>query len=423
MPGKEHCLITEHAIKLLDAWEREMLAAENDNLVNEYCKYPDVYFDVNGAGHEKSLPYYFETNGIQFHYIPDTPIVDKYRYWRVFDGKLAPGERSGNLNWKHASRGFTYYFDKSIESLKENRLRDAMSFAGCLLHMLQDSTFALHSLEGPYGTDVFVLDRLFGFDGDLAMLPSNLLCDDIPSASVTLPEYVPNLLGRSVPEAVFRLYSKYVHSVMDSRRISFQIVLAKRNGGDNLIPLYERMFHNSVRLCADVLHSIFTIAHKAFDAFDHLDQVCLSDLEPVERPWGAPGSYRFLTLLNNEAVAPDSNIVPLSLLVEGERIYYENGLSFGCHAETLFVYEIPKDVYGEFSCRIGLQTEYVVAGKATVELLNDGKTVFSGKLNSKTPSLAVFVEKPAGAFELRCSSPESKRSNTVITLAEPTLRK
>lgn len=423
MPGKEHCLITEHAINLLEGWEREILNSETNNLIEEYCRYPDTYFDVNGSGYKKAAPYYFDTDGIQFHYIPDTPVVDKYRYWNVADGKLVPSEKAENLNWKHAKNGFTYYLSQTVESLKVDQLKDALSFTGCLLHMLQDSTFSLHSLEGPYGTDLFVLDRLFDTGGNPARLPSNIMCGDIPAESVTTPEYAPVLLGRSIPEAVFSLYTRYVETVLNSRKLVVQIVLDRQSGGKNGIELYEQMFHHSVKLCADVIHTICAIATERFENSESLDNVILSDMEPIERPWGMPGPYRFMTMLRNSAIVANGNIGPLKLIVAGVEREFKKGMSFGCHVATSFVYEIPQDVYNEFDCLIGLQAEYAKTGKARVAFLNDGEIVFEKEIDSATPSHNVTIHNPGGIFEIRCSSPNCARTRTVITLGNPELKK
>ena len=417
MPGKEHCFITEHAIKLLDEWEQNIIAPEFDNLVNEYCKYPDTYFDVNGGGHEKALPYYFETDGIQFHYIPDTPVADKYRYWNVLDGKLTPGCKSENLNWKHAKNGFTYYLTNAVGCLKKDKVKEALSFTGCLLHMLQDSTFSLHSLEGVYGTDLFVLDRLFEYGDDFTKMPSNVMVGDIPAEAVVSPSHTPASLGNSISEAVFILYTHYAATSLRARKLTFQII-QKRVEGKIATDQFREMFQGSTKLIADVLNTIF---HLAADKHVKLPKLYLSDIEPIERPWGIPGPYRFTTMLKDNAIVADGKSGPLKLTVDGVEREFEKGMSFGCHVTTSFIYDIPKDVFGEFKCFVGLQTEYAKTGNAKVEFLNNGKIVLAKKIDAATPSHSVTIKKPEGLFEIRCSSPDSARMRTVITLGNPEL--
>jgi hypothetical protein len=420
MPGKEHSLVTESAIKLLNEREQQLIAPEADNLINEYCKYPDTYFDLNGGEHEKVLPYYFETDEIQFHYIPDTPIVDKYRYWNVADGNFIPGEKAENLNWQHACNGFTYYLAEAVQCLKHDNRKAAFSFTGWLLHMLQDACFALHSMEGPYGTDIFILDRLFDYGDNIAMLPSNILAETIPTESVTMPDYRPVLLGKSVDEAVFHLYRRYVNSCLEARKLSFKIVQAKYSG-KALAGYYEKMFHNIVCLSADVIHTICSIADDKFEHSEHLAKVFLSDFEPIDRPWGLPGPYRFITLLNDKAININEEIVPLKLIIDGEERTFKKGMSFGSHSQFSFIYEIPPGVYSSFACFIGLQAEYIESGVMRIEIINNGKIVFDEKFDSCNPAQKLTVLKPGGRFEIRCSSPNKARSKTVLTLGQPEL--
>jgi len=417
MPGREHHLITAAAIALLPEWRQALLGAEKANLIAEYCVYPDSYFDVAGPGHAKAAPYHFETDGVQFHYLPDTPIVDKYRYWRVEGGKLARTGKMDNLNWRHARNGFAYYLSRSVESLQAGRTKDALSFAGCLLHMLQDSCFALHSLEGPYGTDLFVLDRLFDCGDDLDKLPSDILAAAIPEAAATSPDYAPTSLGNCVEEAAFLLYSRYVATVLEARKTSFQIVRNVHDDKDT-VGLYRKMFHNAVKLSADALNTILALAE---GRHERMGDVTLSDLEPVERPWGFPGPYRFVTMLRDKALNPAGKIVPLSLIVDGEPRTFAKGLSFGSHAEFSFVYELPAAVYGKFSCRIGIHADYLESGETALTFLNNGEVVFTGTFNKGNPAQFVEIENPRGRFELSGTSPEAARCATAIVWAEPKL--
>ena len=214
------------------------------------------------------------------------------------------------------------------------RLADASVPMSLLaLHpMLQDSCFALHSLEGPYGTDLFVLDRLFDCGDDLDKLPSNILAASVPEAAATSPDYAPTSLGNCVEEAVFLLYSRYVATVLEARRTSFQIVRNVHDGKDNL-SLYRKMFHSAVKLSADALNTILALAE---GRHERLGDVMLSDLEPVERPWGFPGPYRFVTMLRDKALNPAGKIVLLSLIVDGETQNIREGPEFRQPRRILF---------------------------------------------------------------------------------------
>jgi len=414
MLAKEHNSVTKYAVNILDKWKQEIIAPEVNNLINEYCTYPDSYFDVNNGGHKKASRYYFETDGIQFHYIPDTQIIDKYRYWNVNDGKLFAGGESENLNWKHAKNGFTYYLSRAVEFIKKNKLKDALAYTGCLLHMLQDSCFGLHSLEGPYGTDLFVLDRLFEYGDDISELPSNILVQEMPESAVICPEYVPLLLGNTIEEAVFMLYSRYVECCLKSRKISFKIVLNHYERKSNK-DLYTEMFHGIVELSADVINTILHIAH---DKKEHLSNVLLSELEPIDRPWGL-GFYRFVTLLKNKALNYEKKLVPLKLIVKNSEMKFKKGMSFGSHSEFKFIYDLPENTYEKFTCYIGIQTEFLNEGNVRIKFINNGNIVFDEIFNKENPSSKVLINNPKKYFEIIGSSPENTRLKTVITLGNP----
>ena len=417
MPDKEHRWMTAAAIALLPEWQQAIIAPERERLVNEYCKYPDWYFDVDGGGHAKAAPYHFATDGIQFHYLPDSSVVDKYRYWQIRDGELKRLGQGENLNWKHARNGFTFYFTQIVGNLRGKQWRDALAFAGCLLHVLQDACFTLHSLEGPYGTDVFVLDRLFDHGDQMGKLPSNILAAAMPEAAATRPDHVPARLGNSVDEAVCRLYGRYVRTCLEARKLSFRIVQNVYEGRRD-DQLHERMFHNAVKLCADTLDTAFRLA--AGEAAD-VENLPLTDLEPVDRFWGCPGPYRYVTMLRDKALSPRGEIVPLRLTLDGKPETFERGLSFGSHVEFCVAYELPRDVYRRLSCWIGLQAEFVDTGDVALQLLNDGREVFAAAFNQSRPAAQVEVDRPGGRLEIVGSSPAAARSKTVVAIAAPTL--
>ncbi|MHC4873028.1 MAG: hypothetical protein ACYTFY_14390 [Planctomycetota bacterium] len=416
MPGIEHKLITEAALSLLPDWQNELIGSEKNNLLEEYCKYPDLYFGVAGDRHEKASPYYYETDNIQFHYIPDTPIAEKYRYWQVNDNKLELPQQPENLNWKHACNGFKYYFEESVKCLKENKIKDAMSFAGCLIHMLEDSTFSLHSLEGPYGTDLFVLDRLFDFGDDPNKMPSNLMAEPTPEEAIVCPKHTPCCFGKSIAEAVFILYTDYVNASLAARKLTFKIIQNKL-ADKECKNLYREMFEKSVKLIADVLNTIFCLAAEKGKSSDRF----LSDIEPVERPWGL-GFYRFVTLLRDRALNTEKELVPLQLVVEGEEKSFAKGISFGSHIDFSFCYEIPENTYESFSCILGLQAEFVETGEVTIKIINKGNIVFEDTFNKDNPSAEITVNNPGGKFKITGTSPEAAKLVTVTALCEPILK-
>lgn len=407
MPGREHHIITKHAVDLLPKWQKDIIALEVDNLINEYCVLPDVYFDIEKGGHEKALPYYFETEGIQFHYPPDTSIVPSYRYWKASKDKqrLERVVKVKNENWEHVSKGFQYYTENSVNALRDSNLKDACAFMGCLLHMLQDAGFGWHSMEGPYGTDLFVLDRLFPETEDISKLSSGILVGSPEINSIEIDKYSLCLLGFTHEEASFHLYTRYVQIVTKARRICFQIVLNKREGKQEANDLlYKQMYENIITLCADVIFTVLSIASNRFDTdISHLMKVTLSDIEPVERPWGLSGSYRFVSVLKDKAFNLQSEYIPLELLLDrdGKKqvVKFEKGLAMGGHYSLSIVYYIPKNIYKNLSCAIGLHSDFYKKGDINVRLLSDNKLVYENRFNKNKGGDEITIDKPEGKLE------------------------
>ena len=146
-----HRHITECALHLAP------LEGGNEGLVGEYCTYPDAYF----SDPEKLAPYMFFLDGVQFHYLPDTPYAPLYRYWDAA-GCVHRTVPFVNENFRHAKAGFTYYLEQILRCFRLGQPEEGKKYLGCLLHMLEDSTFGVHALEGPGGTDLFALDRMLG---------------------------------------------------------------------------------------------------------------------------------------------------------------------------------------------------------------------------------------------------------------------
>jgi len=402
MPGKEHDIITENAIKLLPDWQKKIIENETGKMVKEYCHYPDWYFWQCTEYHKAALPYHFETDGIQFHYIPDTPIIQHYRYYKISENgkklELLPGEE--NKNWKHASAGFRYYIEKSISSFKEEKIKDACSFMGCLLHMLEDYGFGLHSMEGPYGTDLFVMDRLFPEADSFEKFPSNML-KATEFDKEMLRAYSPSLLGYKIDEMIFHLYTRYVQTTCSARRLSFQIVNNRYYfpEKDNKA-LFDRMYRNIISLCADLLFTVFCAASGRFEGMnEHLKEVFLSDMEPVSRPWGL-SHYRFVTMLRDKAMNNEKKFVPLQTIVmnngKTENITFEKGIGMGSHYNAELLYELPRNTYEELSFHIGFFHERISHGNLEIDFMNNGEKSYGITLSEEHPSEKITIHSPSG---------------------------
>ena len=403
MPGKAHHTITSNALRVLPKWQRDILGKQQAELIRDYCCYPDAYFEIGTAKHREAAKYYFQTDGIQFHYLPDTPIVESYRYFRVDCHKqsLELVKKKRNENYRHAKRGFQHYLGSSIASFGAEKIKDACCFIGCLFHMLQDACFGLHSMEGPYGTDIFVLNRLFPEPTCWEELPSNMLDEAHPFERRDMQGYRPNLLGLSIDEAVFHLYTRYVRANLQARRDSFEIVMNTHHGKSSLNgALYRRMYRNVIGLCADVLFTVLSIAHDTVPAnIGYLDRIVLSDMEPIERPWGSC-HYRFLTMLRDRMLSNSMDFVPLKTRVrengKSHALSFAKGLGVGSHYKARIFYDVPCDVYAALRTTIGLDAECVTRANVTVTIINNGRKAKVVHLIRSNPSERVTVARPRG---------------------------
>ncbi len=428
MPGGlQHGLLTRTALDLLPSCFR-LPAGERNALIEEYCLYPDMFFSLDKSVYEKILPYTFIKDGIQFHYPPNTPIEKLYRYWLPVpdEGRLEKSRPFSNDNFLHVKDGFTFYLDHIAACFAAKNYSDGAKFAGCLLHMLEDACFGAHSIEGPLGTDIFVLERLFERrDDELNRTPLGILAS-LDCSRIEPVEYQPRLLGESVSEIVMHLYAAYAESVAVSRRICFSIVqnVYQNNQGENA-GLVQRMFANAAKICADALFSVWCVAKQRFDASADLREVCLTRLEPHAFPLGGSGGYHFLSYLKNIAVGGNMKRIPLQLRLDNEVVSFDRGLSWGSHFEASLLYWLPDNTYSVFDAAIGLHPDSIdeLSG-VRIRLINDGKEVDEFDFEAGRPATRIAIDHPRGDFGFTISYlPGAPHRNSIIVVGDPMLRK
>ena len=412
MPGSEcHCAISREALKALCEWQREALGHAAGRLVQETCLFPDVYYDIHGGGHERAAPFVPMIDGIPLHYLPNTPIECEYKQWQVVEvrggRRLQRAQIEPNENWRYASLGFNQCLGACVDGLRTGRVADAVGFMGTLFHVLQDATSFVHSLEGPDGTDIFVLDRLVDPpDGDLSQRPSSVLAG--ASTEFTIEGWRPRLLGVSAAEAAFRLYSAYVEAVLTSRKKLLPLLTCVyADDPAEADRLRADILARAARLCADVAHTILCIA---FDRIDPdqaaaIDRVYVSDLKPVREPRGLSLPYRFITMLRDAALDDARQPQPLSLVLDGRTVTFDKGLGTGCHYAYGISWEVPAGVYGTFSCAVGLHSELSRHGDFTAEVCMAGESVARKRCHEADPAARVRCSAHhGGLLELRVTS-------------------
>lgn len=434
MPGgSQHKLMTQLALGQLPEGALAQLGGEAAaDLLLETCCYPDAYFDLTNGGHERAAPYALLIEGIQFHYLPNSPTESEYKFWGVTPPdsqdrrKLERLHRLPNRNWRHAWVGFNYYLDKMVECLQTGDFKEAAGFLGTLLHVLQDAAAFIHALEGPDGLDVFALDGLITPpDDDPALLPSLALAGR--TVPCTISDYVPMLLGTGVPEAAFRLYSAYARTVKHSRRMLTPLLYAiyeKREADADR--LCAEMLQTGARLCADAAFTAASIAADRFDPVQKsaLDEVCLSELEPVSRPRVTSQPYGLVGLTRDHALDENRQRCPLALMTDGKRREFERGFGSGTHFDCKTAFELPAGVYRTFTCWVGAHADLSRKPGFTAGIKLRGDAVRQADITSDNPACFLKCDVSGGGLlELFAESDRGLGHVNSVVWGDPLLYK
>jgi hypothetical protein len=170
----DHSFITELAMRSLDEQVRAVWGDQVKSIVDEYCIWPDDYFKP--AQYERIAPYQLVIDGLPFHYPPES---HPSYHWHMIETDQGPKleyiPEEENRNWQFMRDGIKHYLTSIINDLSGGQPDEAAKRLGILLHAMQE-THEMHALEGPWGTDIFVLDRLLECpSGDEYLSPSMLI--------------------------------------------------------------------------------------------------------------------------------------------------------------------------------------------------------------------------------------------------------
>lgn len=428
MPGqRQHAYLTRCALDLMPG-KFQLPAPIRAAMLDEYCMYPDRFLTSDRDTYEALLPYMFIDEGIQFHYPPDTPLSELYRYWLPDPdkGRLFKSRPFQNLNFIHVKKGFEFYLTRIIHHFRQGDWREGAKYAGCLLHMLEDSCFGTHALEGPGGSDIFILERLFGASEDNPSESPLAILSALDCSAVEPEVYTPRPLGESIPEIIMRLYAEYVRTTSLSRRLCFSIgENTRQNRREQNAELVRQMAHNTVRLCADALFSAWSLAVNSPDLANVPQSIPLACLEPHVFPLGGAGGYRFLSYLKNFAVNSRMQKLPLQLRFDDRILTYASGLSWGSHFEAELLYWLPENTFSAFEADIGLHPDSTSpSSNVTMQIINNGATVEEMQFNAQIPARRLSVSALGGDFGFRVSYPPgTPHQALILVVGNPTLKK
>lgn len=354
---------------------------EADALIKSYCAYPDFYYDERSP---EVKPYMYFHDGIQFHYPPHTPVEEFYRYWdRNEDGNY-PFNHHQNENIIHVESGFRFYLGKIIPLLKSGERDEAWKYLGCLLHFLEDSTFGIHALEGADGTDLFVLDRLFGTD-----MAKHLCSISLPEECKTMT-VVPEVISCDVSELISLLYARYVRDTAKSRKYLFDMAVelqyqtSHRSKEENI----RLMFSVALQLAADTIASVMAIVSGKNSVSPERK---LTEFTPFHYPIGGSG---------------------FSLRKYEES---ENTITFGVNSAVSLLYMIPENIYRNFSCKVsGTGIKQV-----SLQLINGTHVIQTIELENGKENF-LKISHPGGILGFRIKSSEISGS---IRISEGTFQR
>ena len=172
--GEAHASITQAAIKVLPAWQQDLLGKERTRLADYYCTIPDM------VGRDKE--------NTKFAMMDSRP-------GEVYLLNLhLPGQQAENLET------LRYFLGKAVGALRAGKTGDAARFMGTVCHMLEDYGCPAHVVPGD---NMFTMLQQFLPPPD--RMKGTLLHGPIESGKldVVIKGYRPRLLGTTADEAAW----------------------------------------------------------------------------------------------------------------------------------------------------------------------------------------------------------------------------
>ena len=372
MPARiHHQIITRQAL-------RSAGISGHQQLIDDYSSFPDDYH----RRYQEVKPYMFIMDDLEFHYPPHTPVDQFYRYWNHSPERgTFMVDTTTNRNQIFSEAGFAFYLTNILENLKKNAADEADKFLGCLLHYLEDNAFGIHALEGPDGTDIYILDRLSG-TGFARYICSIPLDESLWELTVT-----PHIFTGCPAEFPALLYRRYCDAVAISRQALFDTAADYIYGKSkqSLLENHRIMFLSAVQLAADTIATINALAKSAAASTARRK---LTDFAPFYYPFGGGGGFQLRRYQENE-----------------------NIISFGINLEARLLYAIPGDLYRNFQATLSAAD----AGETRVKLVNHGKIIQTLDI-SGNQELPIDIANPGGEFGFIVHAPKGMGA---LSLSDP----
>ena len=424
----DHALITRLAFEALPRWQHTLWKNDRDAFINDYCSYPDSYWEPDR--HHEIQPYMLLIDGMPFHYSPPNQI--DYNNWAMDASDDRPALRrlpeKPNRNWSFVSRGMNHYLEKSLLSAALDQMTEAGKWLGVLVHFIEDSGHVIHALEGPDGADAFILDRLCEPPSDNPHRTASSVLTEFKNDTGDISGHRPRLLGASIPEITFHLYSA-IHRLAQQSRFKHLPVVRALLGDDRdtAAALLRGMDEDNARLVSDLLFTVLSVAKRKFlpRNLASLSVTHLEELYPLARPWVASDPYRFTPLVANACLDQDRRPHPLRVLMPDRSVReFRRGWGSGTHIETVLAYDVPRSVFDSFHMTIGLHEPLGRKGRVRILVKLDRDVLFDHALHDRSPSARVSaVVRKGGVLRIvtRALTPSWSTPDNNLVWGEPHL--
>jgi len=366
--GEPHAAITRAAIRVLPAWQQDLLGHECARLADYYCIIPDL------AGRDKE--------NAKFAMMDSRP---GEVYLLILH---LPAQQPQNLET------LRYFVGKAVAALKAGKTGDAARFMGTICHMLEDYGCPAHVVPGD---NMFTLLQQFLPPPD--RMKGKLLHGPIESGKleVVIRGYRPRLLGITVDEAAWRLLHRVHEAIINARSTTIPIIQALyADDAKAVVAGQMKAATMDAKVVADAFYTILCIGAGKFDAGEResLRTVGIGSFFPLEAVnlyfpqsefFGSPnwGHAR-----SGVVLADGTKEVPLKLRIEKDGGVVEkefaDGISAGMGKALSF--HVPVGVYQRFTVLAGLHPELGAQGRVAFTIKGDGKQLASATLSGDEPA-------------------------------------
>jgi hypothetical protein len=366
--GEAHGAITRAAIRVLPAWQRDLLGKEAARLADYYCTLPDM------AGRDKE--------NARFAMMDSRP---GEVYLLILH---LPAQQSENLET------LRYFVGKAVAAVKAGKTGDAARYMGTVCHMLEDYGCPAHVVPGD---NMFTL--LQQFLPPPERMKGTLLHGPIESGklNVVVQGYRPRLLGTTADEAAWRLLHRAGEAILNARSTTIPIIQALYANDAKAVSAQQmKAATMDAKVVADAFYTILCIGSGKLDAAEQqsLRTVGIASFYPLEAVnLYFPQSEFFSSPYWGHA---ESGAVRLRVERDGRRVDKEfaEGIRAGMYKPLTF--QLPAGVYRRFTVLAGLCPRRGADAKRAAE----SRVGFTIKGDSRQLATAILRgDQPAHRFD------------------------